>query len=202
MVIINKLKITNMNTNTHNLYLFKAMEAYPWDLEKAVEALQYALSYEPENVTALCLMAKVHAEQLCDYETAKGYFEKAVASDISAIIIYPDYVRTLLQNHDFKEAQKLIDFAMTVKAVDKGGLFLLQGQLLESLQKFEEAEAAFKEARQLGLNSDFIEFVESELERVTKKRERQNREQKTEKPKEKYKAEDSKGWMHRLNSLL
>ena len=133
-----------MNTNTHNLYLFKAMEAYPWELEKAVEALQYALSYEPENVTALCLMAKVHAEQLSDYETAKSYFEKAVASDISVPKIYPDYIRTLLQNHDFDEAQKLIDFAMTVKAVDKGGLYLLQGQLFENLQAFEKAEEALK----------------------------------------------------------
>jgi len=191
-----------MKTNTHNLYLFKAMEAYPWELEKAVEALQYALSYEPENVTALCLMAKVHAEQLNDYNTAKNYFEKAVASDISVPKIYPDYIRTLLQNHDFIEAQKLIDFAMTVKAVDEGELHLLQGQLYENLQAFEKAEEALKEARNLALNSDFIEFVEGELGRVTKKRERQNREQKTEVPKDNPKADGSKGWKHKLNGLL
>ena len=163
-----------MNTNTHNLYLFKAMEAYPWELEKAVEALQYALSYEPENVTALCLMAKVHAEQLNDCETAKSYFERAIASDITAIQIYPDYIRTLLQNHDFAEAQKLIDFAETVKGINRGTLQLLQGKLFEILQEFEKAEQSLKEARHLGLNSDFIDFVEGELERVTKKRERQH----------------------------
>tara|TARA_R100000988_G_C3977354_1_gene154923 strand:+ start:354 stop:929 length:576 start_codon:yes stop_codon:yes gene_type:complete len=191
-----------MNTNTHNLYLFKALDAYPWELEKAVEALQYALSYEPDNVAALCLMAKVHAEQLNDCETAKSYFERAITSDITAIQIYPDYTRTLLQNHDFAKAQKLIDFAVTVKGINRGTLQLLQGQLFEMLQEFEKSEEALKEARNLGFNSDFIEFVESELERVTKKRERQNRAQKTEIPKEKSKTEDSKSWIHRLNGLL
>ena len=191
-----------MNTNTHNLYLFKAMEAYPWELEKAVEALQYALSYEPNNVTALCLMAKIHSEQLSDFETAKSYFERAIAIDISEVKIYPDYIRTLLQNHDFTEAQKVIDFAITLKGASKGGLQLLRGQLLENLQEFTQAEIALKEARNEGLNNDFIEFVESELERVTKKRERQNREKQTDKAAITPKQETSKSWKHRLNGLL
>ena len=188
--------------NTHNLYLFKALEAYPWELEKAVEALQYALSYEPENVTALCLMARVYAEQLEDFEMAKMYFEKAIAANIQMPKIYPPYIRALLLNDDFDEAQKVIDFAMTLKATDKGTLYLLQGQLFENLHTYEKAEKALKEARNVGLNTDFIEFVERELERVTKKRERQNREKKTEDTKSDSKTETSKSWKHRLNSLL
>jgi len=191
-----------MSTNTHNLYLFKALEAYPWELEKAVEALQYALSYEPDNVAALCLMAKVHVEQLNDYETAKDYYEKALAIDLNATKIYPDYVRTLMLNHDFEEAQKLLDFAKTVKPIGKGSLELLQGQLFENLQEFEKAEAALKQAREWGLNNDFIEFVESELERVTKKRERQKRETKDNETQKDPKVTSAKNWKHRLNSLL
>ena len=191
-----------MNTNTHNLYLFKALEAYPWELEKAVEALQYALSYEPENVKALCLMAKVYAEQLNDFETAKNYFEKAVAADIGSIIIYPDYARTLMQNDDFDEAQKLIDFAKTVKGIDKALITLLEGQLLEYLQEFEAAENLLKEARHLAMNNEFAEFVEGELERFTKKRERQKRTQKKEETKLEPQQAVSKSWRNRLNGLL
>ncbi|MDX1462827.1 MAG: hypothetical protein R3359_07205 [Marinirhabdus sp.] len=191
-----------MNTNTHNLYLIKALEAYPWDLEKAVEALQYALSYEPENVRALCLMGKVYAEQLNDYETAKGYFEKAMAADISATVIYPDFARTLMQNDDFEAAQKLIDFAKTVKGIDKAVITLLEGQLLEYLQDFEAAEALLKEARNLAMNNGFVEFVEGELERVTKKRERQKRKQKKEDATPEPKQAVPKSWKNRLNGLL
>lgn len=87
---------------TMNLYLFKAIQAYPWELEKAVEALNYALSYEPENAKALSLMGKVYAEQLGDYETAKEYFEKALVSDLESADTCPDYIRTLLANEDFE----------------------------------------------------------------------------------------------------
>ena len=38
-----------METNLNNLYVFRALEAYPYELEKAVEALNYALSQDPEN---------------------------------------------------------------------------------------------------------------------------------------------------------
>ena len=60
-----------MENNLHNNYLYRALEAYPWELEKAIEALNYALSYDPENVQALCLMAKVMSEQLGENEQAK-----------------------------------------------------------------------------------------------------------------------------------
>ena len=77
-----------MENNLQNIYLFRAIEAYPWELEKAVEALNYALAYDPENVKALHLMAKFHYEQLGDYEMAKLYFESALASNIEAREIF------------------------------------------------------------------------------------------------------------------
>ena len=96
-----------MGNILQNIHLFRAIEAYPWELEKAVEALHYALSYDPENAKALHLMAKVYAEQLGDYETAKTYYESALASRLDLTDIYPDYIRLLTNNEDFEEAQKV-----------------------------------------------------------------------------------------------
>ena len=193
-----------MENNLHNSYLFKAMEAYPWELEKAVEALNYALSYDPENVKALHLMAKVHYEQLGDNEMAKYYFEKALASRLDMPDVYPDYIRLLINNHDFEEAQKLIDFAKTVKGIDRAGIALAQGQLYESMTLFEEAIKVLKDAKQLGLNNDFISFVDDILSRLKKKKKIQANENRIIENQAKKEVEiEPKSWFqNRLNSLL
>ncbi|NRB84434.1 MAG: hypothetical protein HRU49_11765 [Winogradskyella sp.] len=193
-----------MENNLQNIYLFRAIEAYPWELKKAVEALNYALAYDPENVKALHLMAKVHYEQLGDYEMAKLYFESALASNIEAREIYPDYIRLLINNEDYEEAQKLIEFANTIKGVDKAGIALTQGQLFESLAKFEDAEEVLKKAKQLALNDDFINFVDNVLSRVKKKRKVQANENRVLENKAKKEAEaQPKSWFkNRLNNLF
>ena len=142
-----------METNLYNLYVFRAIEAYPWELEKAVEALNYALAYDPENIKALHLMAKVHYEQLGDYETAKAYFDKVLAVRLDVPDIYTEYIRLLINNDDIEEAQKLIDFAKTVKGIDKAGVLLTQAELFESIAQFEDAEGVLKEAKQIAMNN-------------------------------------------------
>ncbi|MCH9661522.1 MAG: hypothetical protein K0U54_11505, partial [Bacteroidetes bacterium] len=193
---------SNMRTHTNNIYLLKALDAYPYELEKAAEAINYALSYEPDNVQALCLMGRMQSEQLKDYEAAKHFFELAIASNMDYKEIYPDYIRLLLQNEDLEAAQKLIDFSLTIKGVDRAGIKLVQGQLFEIRMEYVASEAALDEALALGLNNGFISYVEDELARVTKKRERHNREKakasKTEGPV----AASNNRWRNRLNSLL
>lgn len=193
-----------MENNLHNTYLFKAIEAYPWELEKAVEALNYALAYDPENVKALHLMAKVNYEQLGDNDTAKSYFEKALASRLDIPDLYPDYIRLLINNDDPGEAQKLIDFAKTVKGIDKAQIQVLQGQLFESLNAFEEAEKALKQAKQLALNDSFIHFADEILSRVKKKKKVQANENKILENQAKKEAETvpKKWFQNRLNNLL
>ncbi len=109
-----------MENNLHNNYLLKAMDAYPYNLEETLEALNYALSYNEKDAQALCLMGRVYAEQLNDYETAKQYYVEALSENIEMHHIYPHYVQALLWNDDYEDAEKLIDFALTIKGIDKG----------------------------------------------------------------------------------
>lgn len=181
-----------METNTHNIYLFKALDAYPFELEEAVEALNYALSYDPNSVVALCLMANLHADQLRDFETAKYFFEAAMVSNMEMPGIYPDYIYTLIRNEDYEEAQKLLDFAMTLKATDKAVLEIMQGRILEIAEKYKEAIAAYKRALKKGLNTYFITYVDGELERVKKKlpKKKRKRKKKNKKTKRKEKKKN------------
>ncbi|WP_242203469.1 tetratricopeptide repeat protein [Aestuariivivens insulae] len=194
-----------METNTNNLYLFKALETYPWELEKAVEALNYALSYNPNSVKALCLMARVHWEQLGDYETAKSYYEKALAINIEATFIYPDYIMVLIHSHDFKEAQMLIDFALSIKGIDKALIQLYQAYLFEALEDYDAAKKALKNAKQLSMNNDFSFYVDDVLARVDKKRKEKNNAERAMKDEDKNEVDKnaSNNWFkNSLNGLL
>lgn len=148
------------------MYLFKALDAYPYDLEETIEALNYALSYDDKNAKALCLMGKVYAEQLGEYEAAKECYAQAMASNMEVPYIYPDYVRTLIMNEDYEEAQKLLDFAMSLKAAEKAALYFYQGLLNEVQSEYKKAINAYKLAKKHGLNNEFIRRIEEEIGRV------------------------------------
>lgn len=193
-----------METNLYNNYLFRAIENYPYELEKAIEALNYALSYNPKSAQALCLMAKVQSEQLGDYELAKEYYEKALMSRLDIPDVYPEYIRLLINNEDFEEAQKLIDFARSVKGIDKARIELNQASLFEAKFEFDKTLKALNDAKLLGLNNDFISYVDEVISRVNKKRKIQN---KINRDIENKKAEtvtkpETSWFRNRLNNLL
>lgn len=46
-------------TLTKNKYYFEALDNYPYNLPDCLEALNYALSYDPEDADSLCLMGSI-----------------------------------------------------------------------------------------------------------------------------------------------
>jgi hypothetical protein len=118
--------------------------------------------------------------------------------------VYPDYIRLLINNEDYEEAQKLIAFARQVKGIDKAGIELTQASLFEANLEFDKAEKALNDAKLLGMNNDFINYVDETISRVNKKRKvlnKINREAEKEKTEVIEKPETS--WFrNRLNNLL
>jgi tetratricopeptide (TPR) repeat protein len=150
-------------------YLFQAMDNYPYSLEETIESLDYALSYDDKNTMALCLYARMQAEQLLNYEEAKNYFQQALGININAIEIYPYYIQTLLLNEDYEEAEKLIDFALTLKGINKAGILTQKIQLLEIKKEFKLAKKLLKEVQLQVINSDFNHFLEQTKSRIDAK---------------------------------
>ncbi|CAL2082629.1 hypothetical protein [Tenacibaculum sp. 190524A02b] len=149
-----------------NNYIFKALDAYPYDLEEAVEALNYALSYDEKNTTALILLGRIHAEVLKDFEKAKGYYAEALAENMHAFEVYPHYINVLLWNEDIEEAKKLIAFALTVKGVDKAVLYVGKAHLYEQLKKYKKALEALKQAKLHTYNNDYLYTIDSAKDRI------------------------------------
>ena len=154
---------------TVDKYLFQALDSYPYSLEETIESLDYALSYDDKNTMALCLYGQVLSDQLFKYEEAKEYFQQVISININSIEVYPFYIHTLILNEDYKEAKKLIDFALTIKGINKVELFLKKVMLLESQQKFKKALKALKKAKLVTINSAYDYDIEETEKRVNKK---------------------------------
>lgn len=152
-----------------NNYIFKALDAYPYDLAEAIEALTYALAYEEKNTSALCLMGRIYAESLYDYEKAKEYYAEALAENIHAFNIYPNYINVLLWNEDLDEAEKLIDFGITVKGSDKAVLYLKKAVFYETKKEYKKALKNVAKAKKHNYNNEFLYTIEEEEKRIKKK---------------------------------
>ncbi|WP_062061838.1 hypothetical protein [Aquimarina longa] len=156
-------------SNLLDKYLFQALDAYPYNLEDAVESLNYALSYNEKNPIALSLLAQIYAESLKDYETAKEYYQQALAEDMYALDVYPKYINVLLWNEDLDEAEKLIDFALTIKGTDKAVLYVKKAILFEQKKEYKKALQCLKLAKEKTYNSQFLDDVKEEKKRIKSK---------------------------------
>lgn len=146
---------------TIDKYLFQALDNYPYSLVETIESLDYAFSYDAKNTMVLCLYGRIQTEQLWNYEEAKSYFQEALTINIHALEVYPHYIQTLILNEDYDEAQKLIDFALTVKGINKSEIYLKKAILFEAQLRFKEALTAIKNAKlytlQFAFESDITE---------------------------------------------
>lgn len=149
-----------------NTYLFKAIENYPYCLEECIEALNYALSYDPENADALCLMGRIHAEKLKDFDTAKAYYEDALRANVNARNVHPHFINVLIWNEDFDEAKRFIDFALNVKGSDKRTLYLKKAWLSECHKEYKKALKWVKLAKEYTFSNDCIYEVNETEKRI------------------------------------
>lgn len=132
---------------TIDKYVFQALDNYPYSLEETIESLDYAFSYDAKNTMVLCLYGRIQAEQLLNYEEAKNYFQEALAINIHALEVYPFYLQTLILNEDFEEAEKLIDFALTIKGINRAEILVKKAILLEVQMEFKKALKEIKKAK-------------------------------------------------------
>ncbi|MGB5941570.1 MAG: tetratricopeptide repeat protein [Leeuwenhoekiella sp.] len=181
-----------MESSLNNIYLFKALDAYPFDLEETVESLNYALTYDEKDARALRLMGRLYAEQLGDLETAESYYAEALANAMEWPMIYPEYIRLLTNKGDLDKAENLFEFALKQSFTVKAMLHLVGGQLYERQQRFNKAIKAFKKAKKIAGNDDFFNFVAAEIKRVARKMPKKKKRKKAKRKKSKAKKGKSK----------
>ncbi len=160
--------------NSVNKYVLQALDNYPCYLEETMESLSYALSYDESNTMALCLMGRVHAEQLFDYVQAKKYFQEALGHNVQALEIYPYFIQTLIEMGEYDAAKKTIKFALTLPGMPLTGIWIKKSLLFEKMRKYKKALKALKMAKLENLDPDFSSSLKSIEDRIKGKQEIKN----------------------------
>jgi tetratricopeptide (TPR) repeat protein len=148
-------------TLTKSKYYFEALDNYPYSLPDCLEALNYALSYDPEDADSLCLMGRIYSEMLTDYEKAKLYFEEAMQCDVTNLNVPQYYIKCLLDNEDFQEAEKLIAYSLKIKGIDKSTLWLYRSLLSEKRGSLSNALKFLDEAEKYCFTSCSFEMIKN-----------------------------------------
>ena len=151
-------------------YLCKAIDAYPYYLEEAIESLDYALSADNNNAATLCLYGRVYAEQMQDYAKAKSYFQDALAADMKAVFVYPYFIQTLMDFDEDVEGEKLIHFALTVKGIDKPMILSKLIILKEKSAQYKEVKHWLTKLKSIVLNDDYQVFIDKTEARIKAKK--------------------------------
>lgn len=148
-------------TLTKSKYYFEALDNYPYSLPDCLEALNYALSYDPEDADSLCLMGRIYSEMLIDYEKAKLYFEEAMQCDVTNLNTPKYYIKCLLDNEDLQEAEKLINYSLRIKGIDKSILWFYRALLSEMRGSFPNALKFLTEAEKYCFTSQSLDFIKN-----------------------------------------
>jgi tetratricopeptide (TPR) repeat protein len=148
-------------TLTKSKYYFEALDNYPYSLPDCLEALNYALSYDPEDADSLCLMGRIYSEMLTDYEKAKLYFEEAMQCSITNLNTPQYYIKCLLDNEDLEEAEKLIEYSLKIKGIDKCKILIHKSLLFEIKFDYKKALEPLDEAKKFAYGQSMIDFLKN-----------------------------------------
>ena len=156
-------------TLTKSKYYFEALDNYPHSLPKCLEALNYALSYDPEDADSLCLMGRIYSEMLTDYEKAKIYFEEAMQCNVTNLNTPQHYIKCLLDNEDLDEAEKLISYALKIKGIDKARILIQKSLLYEIRLEYKNALEPLEEAKEYSYNQAMLDFLKDRAKFIRNK---------------------------------
>lgn len=169
-------------TLTKSKYYFEALDNYPYSLPDCLEALNYALSYDPEDADSLCLMGRIYSEMLTDYEKAKLYFEEAMQCDVTNLNTPKYYIKCLLDNEDLQEAEKLINYALKIKGIDKATMLFFRsmlsekrGSLANALKFLTESEKFCFSSHSLDVVKDRKKFIKSKMPKKKSKNKKETK---------------------------
>lgn len=161
-----------MGLTTADSYYLKAKAAcggFASDWGEVCEALNYALSYDENHGASLCLLGKIYAKNLSLFDKAYECFDKLIAADMNYVEVYPLYAKYLIWGGEIERAEKLIKFALSIKAIDESQLHWLSSYIEDTKGNYKRSLRHLKKAKTVIYNESYFNFMEDEERRIKKK---------------------------------
>jgi tetratricopeptide (TPR) repeat protein len=150
-------------------YYLKAEENYPFNLEEALEALEYGLSTDDMHPGLLTLKGRIYHRNLRQFDLARECFETALYSDSLYVDTYYAYMYLLLWLNELEKAGRLIARALKVPGIDRPQVLYFKAIMHEKQGEFQVAAGCLREAAQYSLSKQCYKFYTGEIERVRAK---------------------------------
>jgi tetratricopeptide (TPR) repeat protein len=162
-----QLQITAMTAA--DKYYIKARDSYPYEMDEALEALEYGLSVDETHPALLTLRGEIYHKVLCQFDAAADCFSWAIYYDPGYVEAWYQFIDLQLTIGDMIKAADLITKAQTVRGINKGRIWHAEALLLEKQQQYEPALARIKEAISWTTVDDETEIYDKEKARIKKK---------------------------------
>ncbi|MCD6064516.1 MAG: hypothetical protein K0R82_2427 [Flavipsychrobacter sp.] len=150
-------------------YFLKANDNYPFNIEEALEALEYGLSTDDMHPGLLTLMGKIYHRDLRQFEQARSCFETSLYSDSLYVDTYYAYAHLLLWLNDLVKAGRIIEQALKVPGIDRPKMLYFRAILHEKQGDYQLATVSLKEAIRHSLTAECHKHYEEEIERLQNK---------------------------------
>jgi len=146
-----------------------APEDLPIEWDKACEALNKAISYDPNHCATLCLLGFVYVEHLLEPKKAFACFDRVIAIDPNYTLVYELYAEYLVLDNRLEKAKKLIRFAMDIKGISVSKLYWNKAMIEERNMEYEKSLFNIKMSITHCFDNEFISFLKCEKDRVKTK---------------------------------
>ncbi|KAA1243042.1 hypothetical protein [Aquimarina sp. RZ0] len=138
-----------------------------WD--KICEALNKALSYNPNHHASLCLLGFIHAEYLRNFKKAFACFDHVITLDPNYALVYELYAEYLVLCNRLEKAEKLIQFALNIKEINTSRIYWSKAVLEEKNMDYDKSIFNIKMSKMHCSDNDWYEFLDREEHRLEEK---------------------------------
>lgn len=160
-----------MSITLADQYYLKALDDYDYSFNEVLENLNYALSYDSDHAGANYLMGKLYMDQFEKFEIAESYFISAMASDPENIKTCIGFSWLMIKTRRYTEAMKLVNYSLKLKGALLPEILRLKALVFELKKEYGQARIILFEAMTESYDSNYIDFLENELNRVKRKEE-------------------------------
>lgn len=150
-------------------YYLKAKDCYPYEIEDALEALEYGLSHDDSHAPLLALKGEIYYQDLKRFPAAIECFELALYHDAAYVGAYYNYIKLLCEIDEMKQAEKMISRALGTKGIDRAKVLHLEAMMYEQQGMYTIALSSLNSALFHCRDKEDTSFYTDEIKRVKKK---------------------------------
>lgn len=140
------------------------------DLVAAKELLDEILMIDPGYSRAHNYLGWIYETRLKNFEKAKRHYELSIKfSKGDYPVVYVNYAYLLIEYDYFDKALEIIGEGLKIQGADRATLVYQKGKVSESRNQFTEAYKLYLHSRKLSFNKDFMNLLDTEIDRLYSK---------------------------------